>query len=133
VFWLAWTMAERSGMCCDDPDFQEFVVDIFEETSNSEGTEDNFRESFQNTENEEEASEEEHNDYNNNSGNNGDNVYFLAKNFMWSKKLPSQNVHTRIQNICSNLRRTATQGKLEQDDCTQKGWTFYLQKPCYKK
>jgi hypothetical protein len=96
-------MAGRSGMCCVDPDFQEFVVNIFEETSNSEGTEDDFRESFQNTESEEEASDEEHDDYNNNTGNNGDGGYFLAKNFIWSKKLPSQNVHTQIQNIFSSL------------------------------
>jgi hypothetical protein len=126
-------MAGKSGMCCNDPDFQEFVVDIFEKTSNIEGTEDDFWESFQNTESEEEASEEEHDDYNNNSDNNGDDGYFLAKNFMCLKKLPSQNVHTRIQNIFSNPRRTTTQGKLEQDDCIQKGWTCYLRKPCYKK
>jgi len=120
-------------MCCDDPDFQEFVVNIFEGTSNSEVTEDDFRESFQNTESEEEASDEEHDDCNKDTGNNGDGGCFLAKNFMWSKKLPSQIVHTQIQNIFPSLRRTTTQGKLEQDDCTQKGWTCYLQKPCYKK
>jgi hypothetical protein len=134
VFWRAWTMAGKSGMCCDDPDFQELVVNIFEETSNSEGTEDDFQENFQNTESEEGASDEEHDDYsNNNIGNNGDDGYFRAKNFVWLKKLPPQNVLTRIHNIISRIRRTTAQGKLEQDDCTQKSWTCYLPNPCYKK
>ena len=42
-------------MCCDDTDFQALIVNIFEETSISEGTEDDFQESFKNTESEEEA------------------------------------------------------------------------------
>ena len=119
-------------ICSDDPDFQELVVNIFEETSNSEGTEDDFQGSFQNTESEEEASDEEHDDYNNNTGNNGEDGYFLAKNFVWLKKFPPQNVHTRIHNNISRLRGQTTQRKLEQDYCTQKGWTCYLPKPCYK-
>jgi hypothetical protein len=71
-------VAGKSGMCCDDPDLQELVVNIFEKTSNSEGTEDDFQESFQNTETKEGASDEEHDDYNNNNtGNNGDEVIFV--------------------------------------------------------
>jgi len=126
-------MAGKTGMCCDDPDFQTLVVNIFEETSISEGTEDDFQESFQNTESEEEASNEEHDDYSNSTGNNRDDGYFLAKSFVWLKKLPPQSVHTRIHNIVSRLRGQTTQGKLEQDDRTQEGWTCYLPKPWYKK
>jgi hypothetical protein len=35
-------MAGKSIMCCDDPDFQDFVVNVLEETSESEGNEDDY-------------------------------------------------------------------------------------------
>ena len=88
VFLCLWTMRGKTGICRNDPDFQALDVNIFKETSIREGAEDDFQESFQNTESEKEAPDEEHGDCDNNTGNYRDDGYFLEKHFMWLKKLP---------------------------------------------
>ena len=75
-------MAGKSTLCFFDPDFLDFVVNVVEETSKNERTEDNFQESFHDTESEEEASDEKRSDYNKSNDNNGEDGYFSEKNFM---------------------------------------------------
>jgi hypothetical protein len=58
VFLLAWTMAGKFTMCCFDPDFVDFVLNVVEETTKNEETKDNFEESFHDTQSEEEESDE---------------------------------------------------------------------------
>lgn len=99
VFLRAWTMAEKSTLCCFDPDLLDFVLNVLKETSKNGITEDNFQKSFHETESEEEASDEKRSDYNNSNDNNSEDGYFSAKNFVWSKTDPSKNFRTRIHNI----------------------------------
>jgi hypothetical protein len=81
-------MAGKSTLCCFDPDFLDFVVNVLEETSKNERTEDNFQESFHDTESEEEASDENRSDYNNINDNNGEDDYFSAKNSCGRRRAP---------------------------------------------
>ena len=111
-------------MYCFDPDFLDFVVNVLEGKSKNERTEDNFQESFNDTDSKEEASDEKRSDYNNSNDNKGEDGYFRAKNFVWSKTGPSQNFRTRIHNIVSRLRGPTTKEKLGKEDCTQKGLTI---------
>ena len=104
----AWKMTGKSTLCCFDPCFLDFVVNVLEETSKNERTKDNFQESFHNTESEEEASDDKSSDCNNSNDNNGEDGYFSAKNFVWSKTGRSQNFRTRIHNIVSRLRGPTT-------------------------
>jgi len=98
----------------------DFVVNVLEETSKNERTEDNFQETFHDTESKEEASDEKSSDYNNSIDNNGEDDYFSAKNFAWSKTGRSQNFRTRIHTIVSRLRGPSTKEKLGKEDCSQK-------------
>jgi len=104
-------MESKSTLCCFDPDFLDFVVNVLEETSKNERTEDKFRESFHVTENEGEASDGKGSEYNNRNENNCKDGYFSAKNFVWSKTDPSQNFRTRNHNIVSRLRSPTTSTK----------------------
>jgi hypothetical protein len=72
-------MTGKSTLCCFDPNFLDFVVNVLEETSKNERTEDNFQESFHDTESEEEASDEKRSDYNNNNDNNGEDATLVRK------------------------------------------------------
>jgi len=98
----------------------DFVLNILEETSKNERTEDNFQETFHGTGSKEEASDEKRSDYNNSSDKNGEDDYFSVKNFVWLKKGPSQNFRTLIHNIVSRLRGPTTKEKLGKEDCSQR-------------
>jgi hypothetical protein len=125
VLLRAWKMAGKSTLCCFNSYFLDFVVNVLEETSKNERTEDNFQESFHNTESEEEASDNKSSDCNNSNDNNGEDGYFRAKNFVWSKTGRSPNFRTQIHNIVLRLRGATTKEKLGKEDCTQKAWTYF--------
>jgi hypothetical protein len=82
-------VAGKSTLCCFDAYFLDFVVNVLEETSKNERTEDNFQEGFHNTESEEEASDDKSSDCNNSNDNNGEDGYFSVENFVWFAKFPA--------------------------------------------